>query len=152
MLRGCALLENREVCRYPNSGSIAMGVGQHRQVVKQSQNSSAVAKLSRKQQQSLPQLLQRDISILLPGENSTNQLGAITGRPDLGKQTNKQQEIAPGNTHKCFFFLNLSCGFCNTGANFFPSYIVTVLHGYGLLVIAKKKEKKKGFTHAHAHI
>lgn len=81
-----------------------MGVGQHRQVVKQSQNSSAVAKLSREQQQSLPQLLQRDISIRLPGENSTNQLGAITGRPDLGEQTNKQKEIAPGNTHKCFFF------------------------------------------------
>lgn len=79
-----------------------MGVGQHRQVVKQSQNSSAVAKLSRKQQQSLPQLLQRDISIWLPGENSTNQLGAITGRPDLGKQTNKQKEIAPGNTHSLF--------------------------------------------------
>lgn len=70
-----------------------MGVGQHRQVVKQSQNSSAVAKLSRKQQQSLPQLLQRDVSIWLPGENSTNQLGAITGSPDLGKQTNKQKEI-----------------------------------------------------------
>lgn len=85
----CAQLEEA-VCRYPDTNSITTGVGQHRQVVKQPQDSSAVAELSRKQQQTLPQLLQRGVSIWLPGENSTNQLGAITGRPDLGIQTNKK--------------------------------------------------------------
>lgn len=105
--RGCTLLEDRAVCCYPDSGSIAMGVGQHRQVIKQSQNSSAVAKLRRKQQQTLPQLLQRDIGIRLPGEKSTNQLGAITGRPDLGKQTSKKRSHQVKLTvfPKCLFIL-----------------------------------------------
>lgn len=87
------LLEDRAVCCYLSSHPIAVGVGQHGKIIKQPQNGSAVAELRREQQQAFPQLVHGHISIRLPGESSSDQLRAITDRPDLGGQT----EDTPGN-------------------------------------------------------
>lgn len=81
------------MCRYLSSNPIAAGVGQHGKIVKQPQNGSAVAELSREQQQAFPQLVHGHVGVWLPGESSSDQLRSITDRPDLGGQT----EDTPGN-------------------------------------------------------
>ena len=66
---------------------IAVGVSQHGQIIKQPQHRAALAELGREQQQTFPKLLRGNVRLCLPGQNSSNQLRAITHRPDLKTQT-----------------------------------------------------------------
>lgn len=70
---------------HPISKPVAVGVGQHGEVIEQPEHRPAVTELSRKQQQAFPEPLGPE-SLCSPGKNSSNQLGSITHCPDLQRR------------------------------------------------------------------
>lgn len=77
---------------HPISKPVAVGVGQHGEVIEQPQHRSAVAELSREQQQALPEPLGPNVRLCLPGKDPSDQLGPITHCPDLQRQTEKKRK------------------------------------------------------------
>lgn len=107
---------------YPVSNPIAPRVGNHGEVIKKSQDSSAVAELCWKQQKTLPEV-GRSSSLL--GQNPSNQLRAIAKCPDLPfSKLPLKDRFCLFKTNRCWIYWSKYCGIMWKQKLHLPLYLV----------------------------